>query len=113
MKETEFIVGYCYGLLCREFNHAYALGKSEPVDVIDACIDVPRQWFPNVKGIIDSVKNLIIDSFEGQYKELTLTVKTTQIKQYIRFTLYGAKPRKLTKHQIEEILGYKIDIVEE
>lgn len=113
MKETEFIVGYCYGLLCREFMHAYAIGKCEPVDIIDACIDVPRTWFPNNKDILGTVKNLILDSFEGQYKELTLSIKTSQIKQYIRFTLYGQKPRKLTKSQIEDILGYRIELVED
>lgn len=112
-KETEFITGYCYGLLCREFNHAYAVGKSAPVDVINACIDVPRAWFSNEHGILDTTRNSILNHFEGQYKELTLSIKTTQIKEYIRFTLYGAKPRKLTKYQIESILGYKIEIVEE
>lgn len=112
-KETEFIVGYCYGLLSRDFNRAYAVSKNQPaVEIIDASIDVPRTWFPNNHDILGTIKNLLLLQFEGQHG-LTFVIRTSQIKQYIRFTIVGQKPRKLTKAQIEELLGYHIEIVEE
>ena len=122
-QSLDFIVGYVFAKMDRSIFKQF--GHNDTKETLVESITVPKIWFGlsscqqvtnDIKGDekyllrenICEVLNSIYPRFE------TICERITPEKQYIRFDFrvkYREQIKKMTVAEVEEALGYKIEIV--
>ena len=125
MKEQslDFIVGYVFARMDNSiYKHMWTECRKDP---LVESFSVPKIWFglsschSYTNDIIGSKKYELIqkltDTLNALYPKLeTVCERIVPEKQYIRFDFrvkYRETIKKMTVSEIEEVLGYKIEIV--
>ena len=123
-QHLEFIVGYTFGDIERRFLRLKK--EHEYLEDVDLSINIPKCWFnmvmPTNKNTFapfehqDYVINHSCDTLSIIFPEWDITCTSEVNNQYQQFNFNFKKKivrQQLTIRDIEEILGYPIEIVAE
>lgn len=122
-QTLEFITGYLFGICERNILKLIDGPTSKQMSG-EVSVNVPLCWY----GLRPNSSDLEVDKFNTQYSEVAIKLSSTLMdiftdriistttkrnKQYMEFTTkFSASRRKITIPEIEEILGYKIEIID-
>lgn len=130
-QSLQFIEGYVFNTLDRRiFKHRNET-KAGDINNFNVEASVPFLWFgvanptldvlparERVRDILAKVNNEVCQNLDNKlkclYSKLKFSTIAVQDKQYVRFiTTVMQDKRKLTVSEIEQLLGYGIEIVSE
>ena len=124
-QKDSFLIGYLFSDIERKFFKEAQ--KNPTIDEISGSILIPKVWFGFPHNVSDDfikyTNTKIICVIMGLKEVLKdflpkwerFNIEFSSQKQYIcfDFTLYKKIRRKMTLEQIEEKLGYKIELIKE
>ena len=126
-KSLDFIVGYVFAKMDRSIFKHFSNNDTviDPTETLAESITVPKIWFglSSCQQVTNDIKGdekyllreNICEALNSIYPRLeTICARIIPEKCYIRFDFkvkYREQVKKMTVEEIEEALGYKIEIV--
>ena len=126
-KSLDFIVGYVFAKMDRSIFKHFSNNDTviDPTETLVESITVPKIWFrlSSCQQVTNDIKGdekyilreNICEALNSIYPRLeTICERIIPEKCYIRFDFkvkYREQVKKMTVEEIEEALGYKIEIV--